>query len=375
MPDVNGQCRLKDDTINSVAPMMILLKHGGGVTLKQLDVAIHFCQTMSFHVGETNVSDLYLNKNERKNLNFYLQSVFLFVIFVIPNMKSLLNKRSTVHNPVNFEPSDYVVIGYIDNVPPIYNDYQTWQDEFNRLFPDGNAFKCQHCGQGNVRYVVSALHVPTGNHTCFGDICCERLQLPNHEAFRSKIIRSVAAHESKLVALSNTKKKFLADNQLFAEAYASLNAPGKTHNGNSFARDVASQFDSRGDLSPRQVASFISSIARDQTYVADRAAAATESADTTQQPILTGKVQLKGKIVAIKDVFHQQWGASTKMTVLLEDGNKVWGTRPKQLNNCGIGDTISFIAEVSVSNEDSHFGFFSRPSKSKLIISNNEHSA
>jgi hypothetical protein len=291
-------------------------------------------------------------------------------------------KKPTVHNPTNFEPSDYTVIGYIDNQPPYVppsipwdsdaaefyrEERKRWAAEFDHLFPKGNAFKCEHCGQGNVRYVVSALHVPTGEHTCFGDICCDRLELPNHEAFRAKLIRSKAAAAAKAKALDEAKAKFLEGNQSFAEAYQSLRNAPENHSRNYFASDIAHKFDTYGELSDKQVTAFISSVARDLKWKAEKEAEAVSSILIPE--LKDGKVSMEGEIVSIKMHYSEIWGNSMKMLVKLTDGNKVWGSFPAPLAEAKAdkGDKISFIATVTKSDEDEHFGFFKRPSKTKII--------
>jgi hypothetical protein len=292
-------------------------------------------------------------------------------------MKSV--RKSTVHNPVNFEPSDYTILGYFDNVPPEAGPMTDWSDphsvnafkamrenwnrEFEDLFPKGNAFKCQHCGQGNVRYVVSALHKTTGEHVCFGDICCERLGFENHDAFKAKMIRSRAQAASKRLALEASQAKFIADNHSFAEAYAELKANPEKHSCNSFANDVANKFMTYGSLSEKQVTSFVSSIARDLKYLADKA---DEAKEAPAAEFKTGKITLRGTIVSIKTDYGQ-WGACTKMLVKLDDGNKVWGSIPSDISyDAERGDTVAFVATVVKSDSDDHFGFFKRPTKARI---------
>lgn len=295
-------------------------------------------------------------------------------------MKALKPKRTpTVHNPVNFEPSDYKIIGYFDNVPPEvspmadWNDPDTiayskqrranWESDFKALFPNGNAYKCQHCGQGNVRYVVAALHEKTGEHVCFGDICCERLEFENHSKFAAAQVRSRAQAEMKRLKLEQDQADFLKANQSFAEAFKEARTNPDAHSRNYFASDIAHKFLIYGSLSEKQVAAFISSIARDLKYIADKAA---EAANATEMPpLVEGKVMMTGEILSIKEHFSE-FGACWKMIVKLTDGNKVWGTVPSAISDAEVGDTVTFLATVTKSDKDDHFGFFKRPTKAGI---------
>ena len=295
-------------------------------------------------------------------------------------MKTLTRKKvSTIHNPVNFEPSDYKILGYFDNQPPQVSPMANWADpatadfykrmrdewnrDFARLFPNGNAYKCQHCGQGNVRYVVSALHEATGEHVCFGDICCERLNFENHDKFAAAQIRSKAQAAMKRAELEKNQAEFLANNESFAEALREARSNPDAHSRNYFASDIAHKFLTYGSLSDKQVTAFISSIARDLKWAADKEAEAIAAIDLP--PLMTGKTVMTGEIVSIK-AQESQFGTCWKMLVKLKDGNKVWGSVPAAISDASVGDTVTFSATVEKSEKDDHFGFFKRPTKAGI---------
>lgn len=294
-------------------------------------------------------------------------------------MKTLKRKPS-VHNPVNFEPSDYKIIGYFDNVPPQASPMidwadpdsahyfrqmrMNWESDFKALFPNGNAYKCQHCGQGNVRYVVAAIHEKTGEHVCFGDICCERLNFEDHNAFAAAQIRSKAQAALKRHKLEQDQADFLKANQSFAEALKEARSNPDAHSRNHFASDIAHKFLTYGSLSEKQVAAFISSIARDLKYIADKAADA--AAAPTLPPFVEGnKISMTGEILSIKTQYGA-YGPCVKLLVKLLDGNKVWGSLPSGLGDAAVGDKVTFTATVTKSDTDEHFGFFKRPTKAGI---------
>ena len=82
------------------------------------------------------------------------------------------------------------------------------------------------------------------------------------------------------------------------------------------------------------------------------------------------KKEYQGKILSIKDHYtnYSYHGEhSLKMLMMDNRGFKVWGTLPSKISEAEVGDEISFIAKLKPSDEDSSFGFFSRPSKPKII--------
>lgn len=93
--------------------------------------------------------------------------------------------------------------------------------------------------------------------------------------------------------------------------------------------------------------------------------------------IQEGRRQLEGKVLKTK--YHStKWGDQLKMLVLLNTGEKVYGSTPKiELDNGEMfyhedgellkGCTIRFVATVECSDSDSYFGFFKRPIKGYLI--------
>ena len=81
---------------------------------------------------------------------------------------------------------------------------------------------------------------------------------------------------------------------------------------------------------------------------------------------------MTGEILSTK--WHDgSYGTTLKMTVRLDDGNRVWGSVPAHIEeSVGMpsdlhGRKISFTATVTRSDRDPHFGFFKRPSGAELV--------
>jgi hypothetical protein len=93
-----------------------------------------------------------------------------------------------------------------------------------------------------------------------------------------------------------------------------------------------------------------------------------EQAEKPETPLKEGRYEMVGEVVSTEWRLNQfGYGDDTvlKMTVRLEDGNKVWGTVPASLGYDDlVGKMIQFTAKVQPKSE--HFGFFSRPTKASI---------
>ena len=90
----------------------------------------------------------------------------------------------------------------------------------------------------------------------------------------------------------------------------------------------------------------------------------------------SGRHTFRGKVLSGKWVYQQvNYGvhvSSYKVIIQEERGYKIYGSLENKLiedidEEDMIGKEIEFSASIKVSNEDPQFGFFSRPTKSKLI--------
>ena len=61
------------------------------------------------------------------------------------------------------------------------------------------------------------------------------------------------------------------------------------------------------------------------------------------------------------------YGVQYKMIVLDDRGFQVCGTQPASIEDAEVGDRVTFVAKVTVSDRDNTFGFFNRPSKAEII--------
>lgn len=98
-------------------------------------------------------------------------------------------------------------------------------------------------------------------------------------------------------------------------------------------------------------------------------AAIARQAAQINEPVPSGLREVTGVIKAGK-VTRGRYGATIKM--LIDCGPyRLWGTLPRALENCEIGDRVTFKATLTPS-EDLGFGFFSRPTKARKLDSESE---
>lgn len=271
---------------------------------------------------------------------------------------------STIHNPSQFNPADYTVIDYFDNQPPRAEKWTTWTEagaaafghlreawtkERQFLFPEDNCYRCEHCGQTNVRWVVSVRHNPTGKHVCFGNECAFRLDFATRSDFRAAQLRQRSEARAENLRRLIEREQFIAATPGLVELLA--RAEKST---NSFVRDVVAKLNRYGSLSPAQISAVANALDRDERRAAEKAI---EPQPTTPAP--EGRAVVTGVVLTVKEQ-EGFYGTTFKALIRLTDHNKVWVTQPSGAN-FERGWTVTLRASWTRSNTDEHFSFGSRP--------------
>lgn len=127
-----------------------------------------------------------------------------------------------------------------------------------------------------------------------------------------------------------------------------------------FAGDILSKLDTF-ELTEKQVQAVIASVAEEDEY---RAAQAERLANTP--PVTESTQEITATIVSQKWQ-ENQWGGQLKMLVELDNGQRLWGTKPAALEDADVDDRVTFTANVTPSPDDHTFGFFSRPRKASRV--------
>lgn len=132
--------------------------------------------------------------------------------------------------------------------------------------------------------------------------------------------------------------------------------------GNPFIADLFSKAH-RYDLTDKQVAA-VERVAAKAAEAAERDAAL--DAAGVAVPRTVDRIDVEGTVRSVKFV-ENQYGGSLKMLVEHDTGWKVWGTVPGSLDYPEVGDRVAFVARVEPSTDDKRFGFFSRPTKARVL--------
>lgn len=237
-----------------------------------------------------------------------------------------------------------VTVGGQDPEVEIWNDdlYNQWW-ESRRKEP---TFRCACCNQ-KVKYNTIVVHRPTGELYDLGSRCATDLQLA-----QSLDINYATGRLKKRVAAKAKVSRFV-DAQS-AENQEVIRWMSETKN--RIGKDMHKRLAKWGELSPKQI-SFAASLKQREEQNAEAMAGVAELDE--------GRYEITGTVISRK-CRENGYGSTWKVLVQLADGRKVYGTQPVP---CEKGDTITFTARVEKSKDDGHFGFFSRPSKAKLIHS------
>lgn len=80
-----------------------------------------------------------------------------------------------------------------------------------------------------------------------------------------------------------------------------------------------------------------------------------------------GRVEITGSILCFKWQ-SSDYGDVLKMLVQDDRGFRVWGTVPKSLDDAERGSRVTFTATLTQSSRDAKFGFFKRPTKAAIQL-------
>lgn len=273
--------------------------------------------------------------------------------------------RTDVHRPADVDPANYVYLGayYQGDSEYVLRAYAQENARTAAAVAAHGVFRgnhdakntCDHCG---VHYAhgVAFLHTPTDEVVNVGHQCAGKtFGLPD----RAAVVRRNAERAAQTLAaraeLKAARDEWQAEH---AEVAAHLEAHAE---GNAFYQSLLHALNRYGKLTERQTAAVERNIASDL----ERAAA--EAARPAPVPVVTGDaVVITGTIRTIKWQ-QSQWGGALKCRVVDDRGFAVWGTLPAAVDEAEVGDRITFIATVEVSDNDPSFGYHKGPKKARRV--------
>lgn len=179
------------------------------------------------------------------------------------------------------------------------------------------------------------------------------------------------------------RQSFIALNPEFSEALeANMSLPQS-----SFRDSIVEQFESRGSLSAKQAAAFITAVRKDIAFAERQNAWKAEQQAKTVALLEAGvtapvgRTRIEGVVAVVKFV-ENDFGGTNKMLVELASGAKVWLSVPSEVVGCDavalclgtdeirtalVGKTISVTATFKQKDGDATFAFGSRPNKATVL--------
>jgi len=274
--------------------------------------------------------------------------------------------RNDIHSPANLDPAAYEYIDSIYQGPDAWEmtsvDNSTWA-LIGRSAYHGNFFDkatCDHCG---ARFNYGAVMQHTnGDVIVVGHTCAnERFSLPTKASWDRKRLMEKAKRQREYGAARRAAEAILAEHPDLV-TYFDPSAADFVKDAHQIITDMSERLWKYGKLSPKQI-DFARKLIHE--YENPKPAEPEPEAELRE-----GRYQMTGTILS-KRTEDGYYGVVTKMLVKLVDGNRVWGTVPSGLydnmRRPERGDKISFAARVDRKRGESHFGFFSRPSKASYI--------
>lgn len=215
---------------------------------------------------------------------------------------------------------------------------------FNALDAQG---KCQCCNR-RISWICHGVYKPTNTPFVMGRQCAKSMQAAGYD--------KVSMNQKRMADKVKRKRKALKFIEGLSESDREILEWMKTAK-NRIAKDMSAKLERFGSLSEKQIA-FAHKLREQET--------AREQELQNANPIIEGRQVIVGEIVSVKcrdDGYNQSW----KATIKDEQGNLFWGTLPSAIKTECKGERIELTGTVRPSDNDPHFGFYSRPSKAKLI--------
>lgn len=252
--------------------------------------------------------------------------------------------RPSVINPEDFEVAD-------------------WPNSFHDL--EGERQPCDMCGHA-CRYVVGFRRLSTNDLIWVGQDCAQYLDSDNRVVYEMKKWRTRLANLKKR---EEEQAEWLARRTAMRETDSDvaewleqldLSKEGTMY---AFLYDMVHSYNKWGSLTEKQISAVRNIKVKREEFEAKKAAE-----PKPKVAVEEGRYFIEGEVLSTRwDTNEYTGGHTKKMLVVMDDGNKVWGTVPNNILDVEKGDRVLFSAKVTRNKEDEHFGYYSRPTKAERI--------
>lgn len=293
--------------------------------------------------------------------------------------------RTDIHRPSVITPEDYSFVGCevmkVEGLGDMYELRAQREAIQAHMKQTGGTYSshahggsCHVCGAWAI-YTFLFHHKPTNTYIRTGGDCAEKLEFYETERFRKMMSNALEAKAGKAKAAA------LLEQHGLSKAWEIFQSEDRnefgTHPKQVYRWGVIVSMTHNlvkyGSMSDKQINYM--RVLIEQLAKHDEIEAAREAEHATYKPLpikAPTRMKVKGTVRSIRRPEQGQtrgmFMVSTKILVQHADGWKVWGTMPSKICNVEVGYEIEFEAKVTVSDKDDKFGFFSRPTKAKIII-------
>ena len=282
--------------------------------------------------------------------------------------------RTDVHRPSAINPADYEYVAF---------EYLKIEDLGSALFLQAereiirghmartggrystheHGGNCMVCGSVNAVYTVLFYHRPSNTYVRMGTDCAQKCEMAYSDgdanAFKMKCKTALEFAAGKKKAQATLTEKGL---EAAWGLYTTEQVPNQYEE--LTVCDIVRKLIQYGSISEAQekfIRNLLYKISNREEIARQREA---EKAAALQVPV--GRMQITGTIMKVAS-YDSIYGTSTKMTIKSPDGWLAFGTVPSNAE-CNRGDKVTFTATLEPSKDDSKFGFFKRPTKMTVQV-------
>lgn len=285
-----------------------------------------------------------------------------------------MSNRTDIHSLKNFNPENYTFVGWM-----YYGNDTELAEEVNsaetREYIRRNthvgihpSMQCDHCG-AHFSYGAIFEH-SDGGYIKVGHSCANgRFETSDRFEYEHRFLRSrVSSHRQRLAELEKFAR-YLEANPEIADAFewAQEHADDDIGAINYKVRtilDIRNRDGRRCTMSERQEA-FVLKLHKEGI---ESLAEHEEEMKRSEmfEPLQEGRYEVSGEVLGFKEVVSG-YGSTMRMLVELESGHRVFGTLPSSIDDAQKGDKIVFTAAFTPKPNANDFGWFTRPTKARII--------
>lgn len=285
--------------------------------------------------------------------------------------------RTDIHRPAAIEPTEYDFVGFeylrVDDLGSamfLQAERRRIQEHKARTGGERSAHEhggnCDVCGSAFAVYKALFWHRDSNVYISTGLDCAEKMECAEVDRFRKNMRHALDQRAGKRKAQAVLEQANLSAAWTLYE-FGQKSATELPREETTLC-DIVNRLVQYGSLSAPQMAflgRLVDQIANRAVTQAQRQAEADKAAPV---PVVAKRMTVRGKVLSIKapDYDRGECGP-VRMLVQHATGWKVWGSLPSNLADLQRGAEVEFDAAVKPSDRDTKFGFFSRPTKARVI--------